>query len=237
MKSFLLTLAGLLVVLACTLGALFPMRWYEVGSDMAIATFGVAGAILALVLPAAGLARDAAQRVIDAYVEGTARAMGAPAPDVSAVEAQLTPTEWAKEGVAEVSSFRARAAAARWGSALVYTGFLLATISLLQVAKPVAFHIGAKPVLPWHLAAAAAMACLAVGALLFLPLTWWFWTTRALAHSEAALRYVIDQATQPSTTPQAPQSPDHQPSPSEEPLGSESSGQPHSVRSDNMRTR
>jgi hypothetical protein len=220
--------AGLLVVLACTLGALFSMRWYDVGSDVTIATFGVAGAILALVLPAAGLARDAAQRVIDAYIEGTARAMVAPAPDVSAVEAPLTPTEWATEGIAEIGSFRARAAAGRWGAGLVYAGFLLATISLLEVASPVAFHIGAKPVLPWHIAAAAAMACVAVGAILFLPLTWWFWTTRALEHSEAALRYIVDQAAKPPGPPQEDPSADGLPSPSEAPLGAEPPGQPNS---------
>jgi len=224
----LLALAGLVVVLACALGALFSMRWYDVGSDVAIATFGVAGAIVALVLPAAGLARDAAQRVIDAYVAGTATAMGLSEADASAVEAPLTPAEWAREGVAEISSFRVRAGAARWGSGLVYAGFLSAAISLLQVAKPVAFHIGAKPVLLWHLAAAAAMACVAVGALLFLPLTWWFWTTRALAHSEAALRYILDRGTQPPSAPQGVQVADRQPSLPETPLGGEPPGQPNS---------
>jgi hypothetical protein len=192
-----LILAGLVVLVGLATAALFPMAWKDVHGDISVAAFGVAGAIVALVLPAASLGRDAAQRVVDAYLEGTAKALRG----ATSGKAPLSATQWASAGVAQIRSLRTRAAAARWGSGLVYVGFLLSMSSLLQIRHPVAFHIGRQPILPWHLAVAGALACLALGAVLFLPLAWWFWTPKLLESSEAALEHVAARPTQPATGP------------------------------------
>jgi hypothetical protein len=57
-------------------------------------------------------------------------------------------------------------------------------------------------------AAAAALACLAVGGVMFLPLAWWLWTPRLLESSEATLRYfarpVVKEPTQVPPEPGSP---------------------------------
>jgi len=205
MKAW-LTISAVVVTLGLTVACLFPMAWGVFHPDVAVAAFGVGGAIVALVLPASSLARDAAGRVVDAYIRGTARASNeaAPAPD------SLTAGQWAAAGLTEIGRLRARSAAARLASAFVYAGFLLSIFSLLQVADPVIVHIGRQPIRPWHLAVAGALACLAVGAVLFLPLAWWFWTPRLLdssARTLEGLRQPVVPAPPPGPAPGPPPGP------------------------------
>jgi hypothetical protein len=197
MKAWLTISAAVVVAAGLTAACLFPMAWGVFHSDVSVAAFGVGGAIVALVLPASSLARDAAGRVVDAYVTGTARARNDPArsPD------SLTPEQWAAAGLTEIGRLRARSAAARLASAFVYVGFLLSIFSLLQVADPVIVHIGQQPVRPWHLAVAGALACLAVGAVLFLPLAWWFWTPRLLDSSVRTLEGLAQPVVPPPPPP------------------------------------
>jgi hypothetical protein len=188
-------LAGLAFVACVTLAALFPLANGSVHMDLSVAAFGVAGTIVALVLPAASLGGDAARRTIDYYVDGMVKAARRPAPDSpdrALADARFSALEWAQSGVDEINPLRARIAAARWGSGLAYAALSLSMISLLEVARPVVLHIGRKPVLPWHVTVALALACLLLGALLFLPLAWWFWRFKSLESSEKVLRYAVE---------------------------------------------
>jgi len=199
------------VTLGLTVACLFPLA-SGAHPDVSVAAFGVAGAIVALVLPASSLTHDAAQKVVDTYIDRTAKAPreSDPASDVS-----LTAGQWATAGLEQVGALRTRAAAARLASGFVYAGFLLSMLSLLQVADPVVIHFGQNPVRPWQVAASAALACLAVGGVMFLPLAWWLWTPRLLESSEATLRYfarpVVKEPTQvlkePTQVPPEPGSP------------------------------
>jgi hypothetical protein len=169
-----------------------------------LAAFGVAGTIVALVLPAAGLVNDGARKTINYYVDGMASAARPPKPgrsDAAPAEAKLSPLEWAQAGVDEINALRTRTGAARWGSGLVYAALALSMVSLLEIARPVVLHIGRKPVLPWHVTVALALACLLLGAVLFLPLAWWLWRTKSLASSEKLLRFVVKnpEAVEPRT--------------------------------------
>jgi hypothetical protein len=194
MRTVVRCLAGLAFVACVTLAALFPLANGSVHMDVSVAAFGVAGAIVALVLPAAGLLNDAARRTIDYYVDGmvtAARPAEPGSPDSALAEAKLSPVEWAQAGVDEINAMRTRSAAARWASGLVYAALALSMASLLEIARPVVLHIGRKPVLPWHVTVALALACLLLGAVLFLPLAWWLWGTKSLASSERLLRFVV----------------------------------------------
>lgn len=192
MTRSLIVVAGLVLVLGLGLAALLPMVLGSVHGDVSVAAFGVAGTIVALVLPAAGLGGDAARRTIDYYAEGTASAMERLASGRASAEPQLTPLQWAQAGLTQINSLRVRITAARWGSGLVYVALLLSMVSLLQIKQPIVLHIDSKPVLAWHIAIALALACLALGTILFLPLAWWFWTIKSLAGSEKAMRWVVD---------------------------------------------
>jgi hypothetical protein len=195
MRTVLRCLAGLVFVACVTLAALLPLANASAHMDVSVAAFGVAGTIVALVLPAAGLGGDAARRTIDYYVEGMVKAARPPrpgSPDGALTEPGFSPLQWAEAGVEEVNSLRTRLAAARWGSGLVYAALSFSMVSLLEVATPVVLHIGRKPVLPWHVTVALALACLVLGAVLFLPLAWWFWRARSLANSEKLLRFVVE---------------------------------------------
>ena len=195
---------AIVATLGLTVACLLPLA-SGAHPDVSVAAFGVAGAIVALVLPASSLTHDAAQKVVDTYIDRTAKATRQPEPtsDVS-----LTAGQWASAGLKQVGTLRARAAAARWGSGFVYAGFLLSMLSLLQVADPVIVHFGPNPVRPWQVVAAAALACLAVGGVLFLPLAWWFWTPRLLQSSEATLRHfarpVVNEPPQAAPEPEGP---------------------------------
>jgi hypothetical protein len=202
-------LAGLAFIVAVSLAALFPLANASVHTDVSVAAFGVAGTLVALVLPAAGLGGDAARRTIDYYVDGMASAARPPKRDGPAAlaERRLSPLEWAQIGVKEVNTLRTRTAAARWGSGLAYAALALSMVSMLGFTRPVALHIGRKPVLPWHVTVALALACLVLGAALFLPLAWWHWKTRSLANSERVLRFVVDNPAAAEPPPAAPQDP------------------------------
>lgn len=206
LKLLLSILTVVFVLLGLALAVLLPMAWKNVHGDISVASFAVAGAIVALVLPAAGLGRDAAQKVIDDYMEGTRNAL-LKSKD-STTPSSLTADAWARLGLDRIRSLRNLTAAARWGSGLIYLGFLLAMFSMLELTKPVTLPIGREPIPLWHVAVAEAMACLALGAILFLPLAWWFWSPSLLDKSEQMLNFVVDHADQlvpPSTAQPAQQ--------------------------------
>lgn len=198
-KVLLSFLTVVFVLLGLALAALVPMAWKNVHGDISVASFAVAGAIVALVLPAAGLGRDAAQKVIDDYMESTRNAL-LRSKD-SATASSLTAPELAQLGLGHIRSLRNRTAAARWGSGLIYLGFLLAMFSMLELTKPVTFPIGRGRIPLWHVAVAEAMACLALGAILFLPLAWWFWSPSLFDKSEKMLNFVVDHPDQLAPPP------------------------------------